>query len=242
MRFHPFDRALAVRASLAIIVAFLVALSIVVATDEATSTRAMRAARLSALGPLVAALGVLGVVAHARSRGELRALEAVGIPPWRAARGAALAGLVAGALSVALLVSPLADAESLFPAVHVVVRWVFDDAGTLARAPGVTVFADGRLALTGGVASSVHAVPTAWAALPCIAPIAALVPGWAVTPLSPFARALSLGASAVIAVFALHGIAAGRLAAIHGITASIPLVVATLIGRSDAFATRRTRR
>ena len=112
---HPFAWSLARRAAVVIAACACLAAVIVVTTDEATSTAGMRVARLAAMGPLLACLGVLAVCSHARLRGEIGALEALGMPPWEASRGAAVAGWAFSAVTLALLALPWVDPESLFP-------------------------------------------------------------------------------------------------------------------------------
>lgn len=207
------------------------AVAIVVATDEATSTAAMRVARMAALTPLVAALATLSVVAHARSRGELRAVECLGVPPWHVARGAALAALWVGALGVSALLTRWADATSLFPAVRSAVDWTVDPNGELARAVGVVVSADGTIALTALTAHPARVTPAAWAALPSLAPLALSVPAWAVTPMTLLGRGGSIAAAAVLAVVCLHLVAVGRFPPALGAVTFAPLLAATAIAR-----------
>lgn len=208
-----------------------VAAAVVVTTDEATSTAAMRVARMAALAPLVAALATLSVVAHARSRGELRAVECLGVPPWRAARGAAVAAAVVAALGMIALLTRWADATSLFPAVRSAVDWSIDANGRLASALGVVVSADGTIALTALAPHPARGSPAGWASLPTLAPLALFVPSWAVTPMSLAARGGSIAAAAGLAVVCLHLIAAGRVPPAWGAVTFAPLLAATTIAR-----------
>jgi hypothetical protein len=218
----------------AILATAVVAAAVIVATDEPGSTLGMRIARLAALSPLLVATSVLGVAAQARAHGELRALEALGASPWRGARGAAVAGVLVAAASVAVLLSPWADVTSLFPAVHPPIDWRLDPDGQSARAAGAVVAADGAIALAATLVPLSAAALAPWAALPCLAPIAAAVPAWSVTPMSSAARATSVTATAAMAIAALHLTAAGRVPPGWGCVAVVPLVAATALARALA--------
>ncbi len=229
---HPFDTSLGRRALLAMAIALVLTASIMVVTDEAASTMGMRAARLAALSPLVAALGALAVTAHARARGELRALEALGATPLRAAFGAAVAAWLVGALGVLVLVAPGTDGASLFPAVHPIASWIIDSSGKFATAAGAVVFDDGRIVLSSATAVHAASSPRAWAALPCLLPIALTAPIWAVLRLGALSRLLSASVCAAAVIAVLHGIAAGLLAPFAGLVAGLPLALALHAARS----------
>ena len=227
---HPFDRLLLRRSMLAATVATALAAGIVVSTDEAASTIAMRLARMAAFAPLIGAIAALSVVAHARSRGELRALECLGVPPWQAAHGAACGALLVSVAGVGVLLSPWADAASLFPIVHSAIDWTVDANGLAARTLGVVVSSDGHVALTGTL-QRVRTPPQAWAALPCFAPLAIAAPSWAVTPMSSSTRALSFALSGFAAVVCLHFVAAGRFSPLLSAVAVSPLLASTFNSR-----------
>ena len=228
----PLDRSLFGRAALAVATGLLVAAGVIVLTDEASSSLGMRVSRLAALGPAVSAVAVLGVTAHTRSRGELRALEALGAPPWRAARGAAWAGWAAAGLVLLLLALPQADPSSLFPVLPPLVPWEFDPGGHAARAAGVVAFETGGLSFEAARASVEHAAPPGVLhALLCIGLVACLVPSWAVTPMSTLARAASGGLTAGAAIVLLHGMAASAAPAFTGALAAAPLAATTLLVR-----------
>jgi hypothetical protein len=228
---HAYDRALFRRALLAIAVLTLLATATVMATDEATSTAAMRLARISALSPFVSAIALLGIAAHARSRGELSALEALGTSPWRTVLGVELAGVVAAVASVVALLLPFTDARSLFPAVHPVVDWRMAADGLRAVAPGIVVHADGVIETTGSAFPRPSLAVPAWAAAPCIGSIAGIVPAWSATPMSLARRLSSGGGSVALAVVGLHLVAAGRLSPLVATVACAPVGVALWFSR-----------
>jgi hypothetical protein len=227
----PFAWTLARRASVAMIVSAGLAAVIVVTTDEATSTAGMRFARLAALGPLVACLSVLSVCAHARVRGEIGALAALGMKPWEAARGAALAGWAFGLLALVPFALPWVDPGSLFPRFSPPIDWVMDASGASARSAAATVFADGAITAVRQGSARAAEVPERWAALACLAPIALSGPAWAVTPMSHGRRVASILAAGGLLIVVLHAIAAGRITALFAPVAAVPLLAASIVAR-----------
>lgn len=222
---NAYDRALFRRTLLAQAVLFALTAATIVATDEATSTLAMRLARISALAPLVVAAGVLAVGGHARARGELRAIEALGVAPWTSLRGAEHAGAAVVAASLLVLVAPFTDATSLLPVVTTPIDWTVAIDGSRATAPGLVVFASGVIRTTSSAsATSLHHATT-WAVVPCLAPIAMVVSGWAATPMSAALR-LSTGVlTTLLAVVGLHLVAAARVPAVLTALAALPMAV-----------------
>lgn len=240
---HPFAWWLARRTSAALVVCSALTSGIVVLTDEPANTMAMRLARIAALGPLLAGVSVLAVAGHARARGELVALEALGQKPWRAALGAAVAGWSFGALSLAVLMSPWADAQSLFPRLVPSIDWVIDASGSVARAGGASLFADGTIEMTSPSTVRTPAGGTAFSAFLVLSPIALATPLWAVTPMSRSLRLASLFAATAGLVLALHLTAAGRVHGAFGALASVPLFAAVLrASRTRNSSSRATRR
>lgn len=222
----PFDWLLFRRTLAVHLVAVVVTGAVVAATDEVTSTVAMRAARLCAFSPFIGVLAVLSVALHARSRGELRAVEALGASPGRASWGAALCALGLSVVALAVLASPWADASSLFPAVRSGAPWLFAADGRSASALGVVVHADGRIVLPAVVLSDTALVTAGLAAIPCLGPIALLSPLWSVAPMSRTARGASLGLTGALTLIVLHLVAVGRIAAGLGAVAGLPLALA----------------
>jgi hypothetical protein len=228
---HPYDRALFRRALSAIFVLTVLAAATIVATDEATSTAAMRVARIAAISPLVSAVALLGVAAHARSRGELSALEALGAAPWRALLGVELAGVVAAAVGMVVLVLPWADATSLFPAVHPVIDWRLAEGAARAVAPGIVVHANGVIETTDAAFPRASVAPAAWVALPCIGTVACAIPAWSATPMSLARRLTSGGASVALVILGFHLVAAGRVPPLLAGVACGPVCVALWLAR-----------
>ena len=226
-----YDRALFRRTLLASAVLLVLTAATVLATDEATSTAGMRVARLSAIAPLVIAMAILAVGGHARARGELRALEALGAAPWTSLRGAEYAGALLAAASLAALVTPLADATSLLPAVAPSIDWTMNADRGRATASGLVVFASGVIeaARTAAVPAS-HRIDAS-AAIPCIAPIACLISAWAASPMRVALRLSSGVTTMLLAVAALHLVAASRLPPLGAMLASLPLAASLVHAR-----------
>ncbi len=223
---NAYDRALFRRSLVAMAVLSALTAVTAVATDEATSTVATRLARLSALAPLVIATAELAVGAHARARGELRAIEALGAAPWRSLRGVELAGALVAAVSLLVLVAPFTDATSLLPAVRPLIEWTFAADGTRAFAPGLVVHDDGALDLmTSSAAAPARLHAATWGAVACVAPIACVVPSWAATPMSVAVRFASGGIATLLAIVGLHLVAAARVPAPVAAAAALPLAL-----------------
>lgn len=222
----PLDWLLFRRTLAAHLVALAIALGVVAATDEVTSTVAMRLARLCAFSPFIGALCVLGVSLHARSRGELRAVESLGASPSRACRGAALAALALAVLALLTLASPLADPLSLLPVVHTGVDWTFDEGGHAARALGVVFGADGGITLPAAPAGVRSGVRAGWIAIPCLAPVALLTAPWAVAPMPRALRIGTLALTGMSVIALLHLVAGERLTPAAGAVACCPLALA----------------
>lgn len=226
MGVHAFDRSL-FRRSLGIVMLLgLLGLGVMIATDEIGSTPRMRLSRLIAIAPGLIALGEGIVLAQARARGEIRALTALGASPFRATRGARVAGWFLGLVGVALLLSPLADPTPLFPAVVRSTPWLAFGSSLADPASGARVTADGMVAF-GEIANSVgiaHA-PGRWAAFASNAPIALVTPVWAACPLGIGARLAAAFVALVIAIVTLHGVAAEELPTLGLVLASVPLML-----------------
>jgi hypothetical protein len=231
---HAYDRASFRRGLLAIGVLLALAGGVVVTTDEATSTAAMRLARLSALSPIVSALALLGIAGHARARGELAALEALGAPPWRALRGAEWAGMAFAVAAVVALCTPWSDVTSLLPRVEPLTGFVLDGRGAHVATAGLFVEPSGAIHLAASREGAHAALRSPWIVVPCLAPVALLVPAWALTPMPLAWRLASSAFTGALLVTALHAVAVGRLPALLAGAASVPLVATLWSARRGA--------
>lgn len=223
---HAFDRSLFRRSLGIVILLGLFGLGVMIATDEIGSTPRMRLSRLIAIFPGLVALGEGIVLAQSRTRGEIRALTALGASPFRATRGARVAGWLLASLGLALLVSPLADPSPLFPAVVRSTPWLLSGGGLVDPGSGARVTRDGLVAF-GEIAGSIEAarVPGRWAAFASIAPIALVTPVWAACPLGVGARLAAAFVTIMIAIVTLHAVAAGGLPVFGLVLAVLPLVL-----------------
>ncbi|MCB9580725.1 MAG: hypothetical protein H6717_27090 [Polyangiaceae bacterium] len=227
----PFDRSLSLRTVGLTVALVAVTTGVVVITDEAGSTTAMRVARLCAFTPALALIAAELVIVQARSRGELLALEALGVSPPRALLGAFAASFCLGIAATALVLSPVADASSLFPAVSRPASWVVQAGALVDVAHGITVSGDGSIAL--GVAQQVPevaGVSGGVAAALCIGPLAALGPPWLAARLGRAGRALSGGLTLLAVIVLLHAVAAGVVPVWASMFGALPLLVAALYG------------
>lgn len=213
MAWSPWDLRLGRRAAALAALTALVALLVTVATDEG-GPWSRRVAMAAALSPVAGAIGVFAALRIAESRGELRALAAIGGDPRRIARGAIVACVLVG------LLGPLAawlfagDMEALFPRPVVPRSWVLHGAG------GMRELTQGLVLAPGGVLSLLDAEapaptgPSSGArpgALVSTAMLAVLAPLWAGLPASPRRRALAAVVVLATMIVAFQLVAAGRV-------------------------------
>lgn len=221
----PLDRLLASRTLVLAALAEALALGALVLTDEAYSTSAMRLARMAAFAPALAAVAGTLVLEQASSRGELRALEALGVPPWRARLGVALGGWALGAAAVVVLLSPWADPTSLFPIMPSSEAWRLTRDGFLNAGQGAAVAINGTLTLFDPIpASRAGFVATASVAALFVAPLALAAPPWACCPTTGSVKLLTATGCTLAAVLLLHAVAARRLPPPWLLSPALPLL------------------
>lgn len=190
------------------------ALGLTWATDEADASWGQRAARLGALGPLIAGIATWLSGQLGRSRGEARALLALGYSPTQLERGAVYAGWLLALAGLCVALGPWASQQSLFPALESGRNWLVLADGTLLDPLGARYSAERGLSLTGA-----HAAPPRLsyrlATLGFLLPLVVTLPPWVVDlrpSLARFGRALvALFLSSGAALWLLHGVAAARL-------------------------------
>lgn len=117
---------------------------ITAASDEGAIAWGVRAGRSLPLAPLCAGVGVWGVLAPLRARGDLRALEALGRRPAEIGAAAAMGGALA-AFAAALLVGavPAVDASGFYPRAAPTPAWQWRDGAFEDRELGLRVGVDG---------------------------------------------------------------------------------------------------
>lgn len=225
----PYDRALGVRTLLLGAGLSALALGVVVITDEAGSTAAMRAARMAAFLPALALVAAAVVLAAARARGEVHALLSLGVTPRRAALGAALGAWALGGVAVALLASGASDPRSLLPHVAAPASWVAQSGSFVATDAGVRVSDSGVVTFLGRAAATpLPGAPARGAALLAIAPFALVGPLWLTAQIGRAARSGALVVSVLACIALLHAVAAARVAAPWLVLAVLPLLVQVL--------------
>jgi hypothetical protein len=234
---HAFDRWLGRRTLGFAAAATAVAAGLVMLTDEAGSSAAMRGARLAALAPGLAALGGWLALTQASRRGELRALAALGASPWRAGLGASVAGWLIGAIAVLVLCSAWVDTRALFPAVSSSTTWAADGGTFVEPFSGVRVLPDGSLRVAEAMRSRPSGtVPGPLVAIVAVGPLAAILPVWLVAPLTSWGRAAAAALSGALLILLLHLVAGGQAPAITLVLAAVPLVLQAMV---TAAAARR---
>lgn len=221
---HAHDWLLGRRALLLFALLSVLAVGVMVGTDEIGSSTGMRLARLAALGPLLIVLSQRIALQQSESRGELRALAALGASPFRQARGVLVVGFVLAAGTTLLLLLPATDVSSLFPAVAVPESWVPGAASLSDATSGVTVLADGavRFAEPSALTRSGSA-PGREAALVCLAPVSLSALLWGPAPMALEARVLGAAVAAFACIVLLHAFAAGALPLVALLAAGLPL-------------------
>jgi hypothetical protein len=181
---------------------------------------------MGAFLPAVAAFGsALGLVQVA-ARGEARALAALGVSPFRRALGARWAGWLVGACAIGLLVSSSAGVGSLFPVVSKLPSWVAHGSAFLDPAHGVIVESDGQMRFVRAtLVERASFIPSAWAALLAVAPLAVLLPIWVGVPLRRAWRLVGGALTFTSLVVLLHGVASARIGPSWLVAAAWPLAV-----------------
>jgi len=141
------DTRVALRALVLGAIAFLVAWLVTATTDEGGIAWGVRAGRTLPIAPVCAAIATAIVIAQARARGEVRALEALGRSPAENAI-AAVAGGAATAVVAALVMAASAkvDVDGFFPVARHGVTYAFVEGGFVDRASGWRIEADGAIA------------------------------------------------------------------------------------------------
>jgi hypothetical protein len=223
---HAFDRWLGRRTLGFTAAATAVAAGVVMLTDEAGSSAAMRVARLAALAPGLAALGGWIALSQAASRGELRALAALGASPWRVGSGVSMAGWLIGAAAVLLLCWKWVDTSALFPVVSSSASWATDKGVFVEPFAGVRVLPDGSFRAVEALRPRpLGAGPGRLEALVAVAPLAAILPVWVVAPLASGGRAAAAALTAMLLILLLHLVGGGHIPAVALALAVVPLVL-----------------
>lgn len=228
-----YDVLLAIRTLLAALILGGIVFAVGMATDERGSSFAERLARLAALLPITGGLASALISSQARSRGEIRALMALGASPSIAVRGALAGSVLIGLLGVLLVVSGAADLRSLFPHVPQEPAWRLVGDAWVNATEGWVVGTGGEIDFRGSAAraqvSPREFVPATALAL-FVASFA--LPAWALQPSRPARRLGVALALAMVAVASFHLVGAGRVS-------SLALSVSPLLLLLDAMSLGR---
>jgi hypothetical protein len=144
MRVTRWDAVVFVRAAVVAGLALALAWLITAATDEGGVAWGERAGRTLPLTPICAAIGAWGALAPVRSRGEVRALEALG-----RSRVQIAAAAIVGAASVAIVAAAAVwalrsvDVSGFYPASVHPNTWQWQDDAFVDHGRGLRVDADG---------------------------------------------------------------------------------------------------
>ncbi|MFT3770887.1 MAG: hypothetical protein QM820_36170 [Minicystis sp.] len=228
-----YDRRTGARAAGMTAIALAVAAIVIVATDEG-GPWTLRLGMLAALSPVAGTLGTLGATRVAAARGELRALAATGVDPWRATAGAAAGGALLGLVGPLVAALGIGDLGALFPRPVAARRWIVDGDGLREIALGLRLGARGVLSLSAPLPGAAGALPAAapLLAVGALAAAAIVCPVWVAAGGGSGWRRAAVGVAAgVAAVAAFQAVAAGRLSA-------AALLVAPLVLLIDAAAAR----
>lgn len=210
---------------------------LVVATDEAYSTTGMRVARLCAFSPLIAAVAMGSCLGLATRRGELRALAVLGASPWTAAFGALCAAWLFGTVAALVLLTPLADVSSLFPAPPIDSGWHWRGDAFVEPLRGIRIDSTGAVSfIAERDRASEGLVPGRLEAVSAVLPQALVLPPWLAAPLALRARVWGLAFSLALTLLALHAVALGQIPRLL-----LPLVAAPL-GAQLALSLERGQR
>jgi hypothetical protein len=211
-RITAFDARSFARASAMALMAGILAWAVMVATDGEAFGSGVRLSRLGALAPVFGAIGSLLAWMQARRRGELVALEGLGVHPLRAHAGALLAAALVGSLGAIIEMTCGSRIEGLFP--HVARSdWVMQPDGSWASASlGIGLSADGLrehplAALPAG------APPAAFAVFAAILAASVVLPVWLVSKPSAAEKVAVAAVTGLGQIGVFHLVGAARVSA-----------------------------
>jgi hypothetical protein len=212
----PYDWLLARRTTAVGVALGVLLFMVMMGTDEGLATLGGRLGRLAALVSLAGGAAAFITTEQARSRGELRALAAAGIPPMKSVLGAVVGGATVGAVGPALAFVRKVDLSALFPrAVPLGGTWVPQGGAWLEATRGIVVHASGELHLVEAVgAASLVSDPVPRFATAAALGLAAIgFPLWATARGTALHRVIVALGVAFASVAGFHLVAVGRIPA-----------------------------
>jgi hypothetical protein len=207
---RSFARSLAIASVIALLTA-----AVMISTDGEPAGSGRRLARLGAMAPVFGAIGSAIAIAQARARGEMIALESLGVRPMRAQAGALSAGFVLGLLGAVAAVCRGADLEALFPRVAQS-DWIRLADGAWRSDSGGVRIGPMQTDLVTFIAAGMS--PAAWSPprLPVMVAIAlsgVVLPIWLQSRTRVWERIASGSSLAVVQVTLFHFVGAARVSA-----------------------------
>jgi hypothetical protein len=217
----------------------ILAVVVMVATDEATNTFAGRLGRLASVAPIVGAGAAYLAMQQAIARGEMRALAAAGAGPARARLGLLVGGAAVGALGPLLAMMPAVDLSTLFPsAASAASRWFWYAGAWFDARRGIAVQSTGELGFADPLAASDFMLgPPPRATTALALSLAALgCPLWSAARASGAHRLLVAVAVTLGAFVVFHLVGAGRAAPTTlAVPPAILLLDAVFLTRSERW-------
>lgn len=219
----PWDKRTFARTLALTVVAFVAALLLGAATDEGNVRWMERVARTLPALPIAGAAGAWLAMAPLRTRGEVRALAAIGRNPWEIVRPAIAACAFAHLVAAILALSSAVAVGTFFPRAAARPALVFRDGDFVDEGRGVRILADGTMEgapIT--AAPKKEDVPPfgrlAVAGMLLFAGIA--IPMWALRRERLRKVVLAYGATAGATIVCFHGAAVGAFPALAAVVPS----------------------
>lgn len=226
------DARLLARTFALVSLAFLAALLLTAATDEGGVAWLERIARTLPALPLAGAAGAWLALSPLRTRGDLRALAAIGRNPWQIVRPAVAASALAHVCGAALVVSSALAAGTFFPRAAAKPPVVFRDGDFIDEAKGIRIRADGMMqgAPITSPPSATRVPPMGRFAVGTVLLLwGAALPMWALLERRR-RRALGYGlATAGATIFCFHAAAAGAMPALVAVLPSGALLAGATV-------------
>jgi len=217
----------------------ILAVVVMVATDETTNTFGGRLGRLASVAPIVGAGAAYLAMQQAIARGEMRALAAAGAGPTRARLGLLVGGAAVGALGPILAMLPAVDLGTLFPsAASAASHWSMYAGAWFDARRGIAVQPNGDLGFAGPLtAGEFMQNPPPRATTALALGLAALgCPLWSAARASGAHRLLVAVAVTSGAFVVFHLVAAGRVApGILAVPPAVLLLDAVFLTRSERW-------
>jgi hypothetical protein len=219
-------------------VAFVGALLLGAATDEGGVAWIDRVARTLPVLPIAGAVGAWLAMSPLRTRGDLRALAAIGRNPWQIARPAIAASIAAHVVAAALALSSSVAVSTFYPRASARPPVVFRDGDFVDEGKGVRIHTDGTMTGAEIIAPPQRdrVPPLGRVTVAGVLLLAGMaLPMWALALGRRRVRpALAIAATGGATIFCFHAAAVGALPALTAVVPSGALLVgAALRYRQD---------